>query len=54
MSLDTLTKYPVQDLSYAVYLNSDRAIDFGGYHLVVGCHRDPINGNNGSHCSVES
>ncbi len=51
MSLDTLTKFPVQDSSEAVYHNKDRAIHFG-HNLVVGCNSDPINGINGSHCAV--
>ncbi len=51
MSLDTLTKYPVQDSSEAVYHHSNYAFNFGD-HLAVGSWSDPINGNNGSHCCV--
>jgi hypothetical protein len=51
MSLDTLTKYPVTNSSFAVFHSSNRAIDFGN-HLTVGSYSDPINGNNGSRCAV--
>jgi hypothetical protein len=53
MSLDTLTKYPVQDSSKAVYHFSGSAVNFGN-NLVVGGFKDSINDNNGSSCYVYS
>jgi hypothetical protein len=53
MSLDTLAKYPVTNTSKTVYHNNDRAINFYGA-LAVGNYSDPINGNNGSLCIVQS
>ena len=51
MQLDTLTKYPVHNSKEAVYHYSGCSIWFG-YHLLVGYHSEPMNGVNGSCCTV--
>jgi hypothetical protein len=50
MSLDSLTKYPVEHSGTAVYHSKDYAFTFGVFNLAVGYNSDPINSNDGSCC----